>query len=96
VVGPAEANGASSIPRNLKENLEEAEVDAKMMMGLHATIAGHFSFKGQRYRDGGGVSRPHCGWSKGVVNEAVVRDISPSKDSATGMEEGFPIPTGTG
>jgi hypothetical protein len=59
VVGPAEANGASSIPQNMKE----AEVDAKMTTGLQATAAGHFSFIGQRYRDGGGVSRPQCRWS---------------------------------
>jgi hypothetical protein len=59
VVGPAEANGASSIPQNMKE----AEVNAKMTTCLQATIAVHFSFKGQCYKDGGGVSRPQREWS---------------------------------
>jgi hypothetical protein len=59
-VGPTEASGTSSVP----SNMEDVETYPEMATVFHLTDAGHFSLKVERYSDGGGVSRPGCGWSQ--------------------------------
>jgi hypothetical protein len=47
-----------------RRNMEDVETDPKMATVFQLTDAGHFSLKVERYSDGGGVSRPGCGWSQ--------------------------------